>query len=82
MRQWPLRDAKSHFSELVERAQRVPQGITRHGKAVAVLVSQSTFERLSPSHETLAEFMQASPLADADDIVFERDKSLTRDARL
>lgn len=82
MRQWPLQDAKSHFSELVERAQQVPQGITRHGKAVAVLVSQSTFERMSRTRESLAEFMQASPLADAPDIVFERDPSLTRDAQL
>lgn len=37
---WQVQEAKSHFSELVERAQREgPQLITRHGRPVARVVA-------------------------------------------
>jgi prevent-host-death family protein len=82
MQRWQLQDAKSRLSEVVDRAQRAPQGITRHGKPVAVVMSQATFERLSRTKGSLFEFMQASPLAGADDLEFERDTGLTRDVAL
>jgi prevent-host-death family protein len=85
MQSWQLQDAKARMSELVKRAQEGPQGITLHGKPVAVLVSQATFEALSQAQVSLLDFMQASPLAalpECDEAAFEqaleRDRSRTR----
>jgi prevent-host-death family protein len=85
MQSWQLQDAKARISELVKRAQEGPQRITLHGKPVAVLVSQATFEALTQAQRSLLDFMQASPLAalpECDDAAFEqaleRDRSRTR----
>lgn len=78
MHHWQLQEAKARMSELVKRAQEAPQGITLHGKPVAVIVSQATFEALSSAKGSLLEFMQASPLAGSDEPRFERDRSRTR----
>ena len=82
MKTWQLQEAKARLSELVERAQKTPQEITVHGKPVAVVVSRATFETLSQGKGSLLEFMQQSPLYDADDVVFDREKSKTRKVRL
>ena len=82
MQTWQLQQAKARFSELVDRAQKAPQEVTVHGKAVAVVVSRETFESLSQANGSLVDFMQKSPLRDAGDITFERDKSRTRKVRL
>lgn len=82
MKTWQLQEAKARMSELVKRAQRAPQGITVHGKEVAVLVSRSTFDSLSQGQRSLVDFMRDSPLYGADDIEFVRDASLTRDVPL
>lgn len=68
------------MSELVKRAQTQPQYITLHGKSVAVAISRETFDRLSQNQDSLVDFMRRSPLYGSDDIVFERDGSLTRKA--
>ena len=73
-----LQEAKACMSELVKRAQVAPQGITLHGKPVAVVVSQATFDTLSQSKGSLLDFMQASPLAGGDEPAFERERSRTR----
>lgn len=85
MQNWQLQEAKARMSELVKRAQQGPQGITLHGKPVAVVVSQATFEALSQARGSLLDFMQASPLAalpEADEAAFEqalkRERSRTR----
>lgn len=81
MQTWQMQDAKARMSELVKSAQSQPQDITVHGKSVAVVVSRSTFDRLSQAQGSLVDFMQRSPLVGldgADDVVFERDASLTR----
>lgn len=58
-----LAQAKAKLSELVERAQKEgPQTITRHGKAAAVLVSASEWERRTKTKESLYEFFRNSPL--------------------
>lgn len=67
------------MSELVKRAQNQPQDITLHGKSVAVVVSREAFDRLSQSQDSLVDFMRRSPLYGADDIILERDQSLTRE---
>ena len=79
MQTWQMQEAKARMSELVKSAQSQPQDITVHGKSVAVVVSRGTFDRLSQAQGSLVDFMRRSPLADADDVVFERDSSLTRE---
>ncbi|WP_307689034.1 type II toxin-antitoxin system Phd/YefM family antitoxin [Variovorax ginsengisoli] len=79
MQTWQMQDAKARMSELVKSAQTQPQEITVHGKSVAVVISRGTFDRLSQAQGSLVDFMQRSPLFDADDVVFDRDMSLTRE---
>ncbi len=79
MQTWQIQEAKARMSELVKLAQNQPQGITLHGKSVAVVISRETFDRLSQAQVSLVDFMRHSPLYGADDIVFERDSSLTRE---
>lgn len=82
MRTWSLQEAKSRLSQVVKDAEREgPQEITVHGRAVAVLLSRTEYERLAGGGESPVEFMRRSPLAqyDCDDIEFVRDDSLTRE---
>ena len=84
MQRRQMQDAKARLSEVVKRAEQDgPQDITVHGKSVAVVLSRAAFERMSSQQASLLAFMQASPMAGLDDeLVFERDPSLTRDASL
>ena len=44
MRTWQMREAKARLSELVRLAESEgPQGITVHGKSVAVVLSRTAF---------------------------------------
>jgi prevent-host-death family protein len=74
-----MQDAKARMSELVKSAQNQPQDITLHGKSVAVVVSRDTFDRLAKNQDSLVDFMRRSPLSGAEDIDFERDRSLVRE---
>ena len=80
MQSWQMQEAKARLSEVVKRAEADgPQDITLHGRSVAVVLSRAAFERLSGQQASVLEFMQASPLAGLDDeLVFERNRSLTR----
>jgi prevent-host-death family protein len=80
MHTWQMQEAKARMSELVKRAQTQPQDITLHGKSVAVVISRETFDRLSHTQSSLVDFMRRSPLYGADEVEFERDQSLTREA--
>lgn len=83
MKTWQIQDAKARLSELIRSAENEgPQDITFHGKSVAVLVSRETFDRLSGGGESLAAFMQRSPLCGLDEVDLERDRSLTRESSL
>ena len=83
MQTWQLQAAKARFSDLVKRAaDEGPQEITVHGRSVAVVVSRELFDRLSGNSESLVNFMRNSPLADQDDLEFERDRSLPRELEL
>ncbi|MGE5270542.1 MAG: type II toxin-antitoxin system Phd/YefM family antitoxin, partial [Thiohalocapsa sp.] len=35
---WSVQDAKNRFSEVVNAARKVPQTVTKHGKAAVVIV--------------------------------------------
>ena len=82
MQTWQMHEAKAHMSELVKRAQKQPQDITVHGKSVAVVISRETFDQVFRANESLADFMQRSPLYDTADVDFERDSSLTREVEI
>lgn len=79
MQTWQMQDAKARMSELVKRAQQQPQGITLHGKSVAVVISRDTFDRLAQNQGSLVDFMRRSPLCGSEDIEFERDRSPARE---
>jgi antitoxin Phd len=83
MRQWALQDAKARLSELVRLAsEHEPQEITLRGEPAVVVVSREDYDRLVQPRESLVDFMRRSPLYGADDVEFERDKSLTREVEL
>lgn len=63
---WTVAGAKARLSEVIERAQSGPQIITRHGKPSVVIVSAEEWARKTVRKGTLAEFLMASPLRDAD----------------
>ena len=63
---WTVAEAKSKFSEVVERARTVgPQIITKRGHLAAVVVSAEEWERRIKRVGSLAEFFAASPLRDS-----------------
>lgn len=49
---------------------------------MAVVLSREAFDRLSRQQESLLDVMRRSPLHEADDVVLERDRSLTREVGL
>ncbi len=60
MADFSIAEAKSRFAELVHQAEAgQPMRITRRGRAVAVLVSEAAFVRLSSPREGLLAYTQA-----------------------
>ena len=60
--QWPLQDAKAHFSELVDAALREgPQAVTRHGKNAVVVLAHDDYIRLSQASTSLADALSGAP---------------------
>jgi len=83
MHTWQIQEAKARLSTLVRNAeQEGPQEITHHGRSVAVLLSRDDYDRPTGNRQSLVEFMRRSPLYDQDDLVIERDASLTREFEL
>jgi prevent-host-death family protein len=63
---WTLAGAKARLSEVADRAQAIPQTITRDGKPSVVIVSADEWARKTVRKGTLAEFLLASPLNGSD----------------
>jgi prevent-host-death family protein len=62
-RQWPVKDARASFSELVDRAlDGGPQIVTRNGKPTVVVVSIEEWDRRSRRKGDLVDFFAGSPL--------------------
>lgn len=81
MASWALQDAKSRFSEVVERAQREgPQSVTKHGREAVVVVAAEKFRQLTrrQGREDLVRFFRESPLADLDPRWLQRDRDTGR----
>ncbi len=79
MTTWQVQQAKTHFSEVIERAQSEgPQTITKHGRPRAVVLSTAEYEALSNGKakpkKSFVEFLLSSgPILEGVDL--ERDKS-------
>lgn len=78
---WTVAGAKARLSEVIERAQSDPQIITRHGKPSVVIVSAEEWTRKTVRKGSLAEFLMASPLRDAD-VDLDRLRDQSRDLDL
>ena len=60
---WQIQQAKARFSELVERTLKEgPQTVTRHGKAVAIVVAAEEYRRLRSGGKSLKALLAAAPL--------------------
>ena len=65
MRSYPLHEARSKLSTLVDRALKgQPQRITRHGKAAVVVVSEEAWNARPKSAPTLADLFTKTIGAD------------------
>ena len=79
---WQLQEAKSKFSEVVNKAlEEGPQTVTRHGEEIVVIVSKAEYIRLKKSQTRLVEFFRQSPLVGIE-LDLARDQSLPRDVDL
>jgi len=79
---WAVQDAKSHFSEVIKKAENEgPQTISVRGKPAVVMISQAEYLKLIAPEKSLFDLLRKSPLAGMN-IEFERDKSLSRDIEL
>ncbi len=71
-RRWQLQDAKSQFSEVVQRAlEGAPQCVTKHGKDAVIVIAYETLIQAVRPKQNLYEFLRSSPLVGAD-LNFER----------
>ncbi|MGU3497039.1 type II toxin-antitoxin system Phd/YefM family antitoxin [Xanthobacteraceae bacterium A53D] len=59
---WTVADASARLPDLMDRAQRAPQVITRGGKPGVVVVSAEAWGRKIARKGSLADFLLASPL--------------------
>ena len=60
---WQVQQAKARFSELLDRTLKEgPQTVTRHGKAVAVMVPMEEYRRLRNRGKSLKALLAAAPL--------------------
>jgi prevent-host-death family protein len=66
MRNWSIRDAKDHLSELVEAASDAPQAITRRGRCAAIVLSEREFHRLRRRGEPLSSLFARAGLEDVE----------------
>jgi antitoxin Phd len=81
MASWQVQDAKSHFSEVIERAHSEgPQTITRHGTERAVVLSIEEYRALSNAKPDFKAYLLGGPKFD--DFEIERDPDTGREIDL
>jgi prevent-host-death family protein len=67
MRSYPLHEARSKLSTLIERALKgEPQRVTRHGKEAVVIVAEEAWNARPKSARTLADLFVKTIGADAE----------------
>ncbi len=58
MKEIAARDAKNHFGQLLDSAQRAPVRVTKNGRAVGIMMSVEQYDRLrGAAWQRLAETM-------------------------
>ena len=79
---WQLQDAKSKFSEMVDRALvNGVQFVTRRGKKTVAVLPYEEYEQLTRHSEPLSQFLLRSPWAGSQ-LDLTRDKSQPREIGL
>ena len=79
---WQLQEAKSKFSELVERAlANGAQIVTRRGRKTVVILPFEEYQRLANPAGSLSQFLLSSPLSGSE-LTIERDKHSPRDIEI
>jgi prevent-host-death family protein len=79
---WQLQEAKSKFSQLVEKAlHHGPQIVTKHGNNAVVILSFEEYQRITTPKSDLVAFLRNSPLANID-LDTSRDSNPPRDITL
>lgn len=74
---WQIQEAKSRFSEVIERARKKgPQIITRHGTERAVVLSIDDFQALTAHKPGFKEYLLGGPKVDEFEIEPDRDTGL------
>ena len=64
---WQLQDAKSKFSQLVDKAMHnQPQFVTKHGNNAVVVLSFEDYKKITKPKTDLVSFLRDSPLSDLD----------------
>jgi prevent-host-death family protein len=59
---WPLQDALSRFSELVQKAlDEGPQAVTRRGQEVVIVVPAAEYDRLTGRIPDFKELLMSAP---------------------
>jgi hypothetical protein len=83
MTTWQVKTTEHHLLKIVKAAQTEgPQFLMEQGKITAVLLSNDCYDKLTKKSQTLYDFLIHSPLAEAKDVYFERDKSSTREVSI
>jgi prevent-host-death family protein len=79
---WQLQEAKSKFSNLVEKAlHQGPQFVTKHGNNAVVILSFKEYQDIIKPESDLVAFLRSSPLVDIE-LDISRDKSPSRSIEL
>ena len=74
---WQVQQAKARFSELLDRTLKEgPQTVTRHGKAVAVIMPVEEYRRLRKRGKSLKALLASAPLEGVE-IIRSRDTGRT-----
>jgi prevent-host-death family protein len=80
--EWPLQDAKNHFSKVVQKARAEgPQIVTLRGERAAVVLSAADYDALLANRPTLVDHLLSGPAWDDEfaDSVSSRAKAPSRD---
>ncbi len=79
---WQLQDAKSKFSQLVEKAMSgSPQFVTKHGNNAVVILSFEDYKKITKPKTDLVTFLRNSPLTEVE-LDISRNRELPRDIEL
>lgn len=79
---WQLQEAKSKFSNLVEKAlHQGPQFVTKHGNNAVVILSFKEYQDMTKPKSDLVAFLRSSPLVNIE-LDISRDKNAPRDIEL